>query len=75
MWGLGRLQVHEICSRRLLCREVVETHQITRELGMFDKYYIDHKTFNIIAILYFNQIKFCDSAKVATLLTKKKYFE
>ena len=42
---------------------------------MFDKYYIDHKTFNIIAILYFNQIKFCDSAKVATLLTKKKYFE
>ena len=41
--------MHGICSRRrLVQREVVETHQTIRELGMSYNYYIDHETFNVI---------------------------
>ena len=35
-----------------MLREVVETRSTIRELGRFDNYYIDHKTFNIITIIF-----------------------
>ena len=55
MRGVGRLQVHGICSlRRLVRREVVETHQTIRELAMSYNYYIENETFNVITILFFN---------------------
>ena len=39
---------------------------------MFDNYYIDHKTFNINTVLFFNWIKFCDYSLTTKyfLLTK-----
>ena len=45
IWVVGRLQVHGICSHRLVRRKAVETRlKNIRELGMFDNYYTDHKT-------------------------------
>ena len=52
-----------------------------RERGIFDKYYTDHKTFNISNILFFNEINFCDYSCDYTLitnyflLTKIEFFE
>ena len=40
---------------------------------MFDNYYINHKTFNIITILFLTKSN--SAAEAATLLTKMKYFE
>ena len=52
MQGVGRLQVHGIRSHQLVHRELFELDRTIRELGMFDNYYIDHKTFKIITILF-----------------------
>ena len=52
MWAVGKLQIHGICSHRLVHREALRLYRILRELGMFDNYYIDHITFNIITILF-----------------------
>ena len=54
MWVVAKLQVHGICSRRLVRREAVETRRTIRELGEFDNYYRCHNTFNFITILLFN---------------------
>ena len=51
MRGVGRLQVHGICSHRLVRWEVVETRSNYKKLGMFSNYYIDDKTFNIITLI------------------------
>ena len=42
-----------------------------RELGMFDNYYIDHKTFNIIAVLFLPK---SNSATEVVALLITKYF-
>ena len=57
MRGVVRLQVYGAagwCARKQL-----RLDRTIRELGMCGNYYIDHKTFNIITILFFNEIKFC----------------
>ena len=53
MLVVSRLQVHQICSRWRVRRKQLRLDRTIRELGMFDTHSIDHKSFNIMTILFF----------------------
>ena len=73
MRSVGRLQVHGICSHRLVRWEVVETWSNHKKLGMFSNYYIDDKTFNIITLIFF-LIKSNYATEITTTFLKLNIF-
>ena len=65
MWGLGRLQVHGICSRKLVRREAVETRLNYKRTWHVYMIIITY-TFNIL--LHYFLIRLNSASEIATAL-------